>query len=201
MNPEKREPREEVSPILAPYQGEDAEVTVKRTARKNDPERFEGGWQVVGEDPLRKGNILVHNAEKTKKKSYSPEELASFQPFKIGDRFGEWTISRGEGKGTYMTYKLENGIMTPRVFKKSELIQAEIERLQNELAQEEKEIPLRTLGDAVPQDFDKSQKIKEQIKYWKLKQRFSAYLGRQAEEEGNTESGEENNADFHDLGR
>jgi hypothetical protein len=192
MNPEQRQPEirqnetaqnETDRLILNDFRGEDAEVTVKRTARGGNEAFYEGGWQVKD---CQNGNLTILSADGKIKKSPSLEHFREwqdeasekgFKSLQPGQTFGEWLIRKSEGNGDYLvTREKEGGVIEAKVMRKTQLIDAEIKNAKTTLS-------------------------KIQLQYLENKKRVAEYLGRQLENEPDPDAGHENDAGFHDMSK
>lgn len=139
---ERMEPRKE-------FQGQDAEVTVKRTDGK-----IEGGWEVTG--PAKKeGYVIVFNRKQNKEKTVNAEKLLELQDFRKGKevpviRSDEtldpegWVISASSGDGVFQVEKTIDGKVKTKILTKlgtpghPGLIDAEIAYVNTKIADLEK---------------------------------------------------------------
>jgi hypothetical protein len=217
MNPEQRQPEvrqnetaqnETDRLILNDFRGEDAEVTVERTAKHGNEVFYEGGWQVKD---CRNGILTIFSADGKHKKSpslkkfrewqdeASKKEFKSLQP---GQTFGEWLVRKSEGMGDYLvTREKEGGAIEAKVMRKTQLIDAEIERIKTEMIRKLEEKAKMTLGDSVSEDFVDIRVFEEQLHYLENKKKVAAYLGSQLENEPDPDAGHENDAGFHDMSK
>ena len=166
---EIEEPTPELAELPPDFNGENAEVTVKRTSGE-----LEGGWEVEGPCKGKEGRVVVfsriHNAEKVLKK----EELFKSQPFQKGDAVpvlrsngkldvDKWVITGG-GNGHFL---VEQGVKEKtgewKMVSKSDLIGAKIAELNWERNR------ITDSGDTVSADYPILERIDKNLKYWQTK--------------------------------
>lgn len=148
------------------FEGQDAEVTVKRSSGE-----LEGGWRVAG--PAKKeGYVIVTDREGKKEKTVNATELQKLQPFQEGSIV---PVIRSDGKldsgwnilenidGHFLVGKKIEGKSKTKMLNKSDLIDAQVAKLESEIES------ITSWGDPHPRDVDILRPMNKELDYWKEK--------------------------------